>query len=134
MIWFRAYKEIKIEHLFLGYYIEYLFYGRALDNNCNYLSRWLDRNMYWAFWSNIWLALHKLQYKFLPYLSKKSVEIELDEYKIDKESLLFTDPDKENVFRKAILWTNKNFEEIENIFGIIKKRWLDLEIRKIHIL
>lgn len=132
ILWFRSYEKIKIQWLFLGYYIEYMFYKRALENNVEFISRGRDRNCYGAMWSNIGLPIHKLQYKFLPYcLWKENPEISIDESSLDTETLIFVEPNTEHLYTKAILYTDKTPEEIKKEYAVIEKRWIQLEIRNV---
>lgn len=126
--WFRAYNpDIIFAKLKLGYYIEYLYYQRALEEkNPVYLSRGTDRNAYGTLGSNPWLSIHKLQYKFLPY--KRGEEIEFDEGSIISETLIFINPDQEWVYTRAILYTTLSSEEIEKKYGLIQKRGIKLDI------
>lgn len=131
-LWFRSYEKIKINWLFLGNYIEYFFYKRALENHADYISRGKDRNCYGSIWSNIWLPVHKLQYKFLPYcLWEDNPQIQVDESSIKKEALVFIEPDTNHLYTKAILYTNKADEEIKKQFAVIEKRWISLDVRHI---
>lgn len=131
-LWFRSYEKDKINWLFLGNYIEYFFYKRALENNADYISRGKDRNCYWSIGSNIWLPIHKLQYKFLPYhLWEDNPQIQINESSIKEETLIFVEPDTNHLYTKAILYTNKTNEEIKKQFAVIEKRWILLNIRHI---
>lgn len=131
-LWFRSYEKMKINWLYLWYYIEYLFYEHSLKNKVDFLSRGRDRNCYGALWSAIWLAIHKLQYKFSPYcLWKDNPKVSIDEKNIKADTLIFTEPNKDNIYTKAVLYTNKTHEEIKKQFAVIEKRWISLEIKNI---
>lgn len=133
-LWYRAYQEnFLINKLRLWYYLEYLFIEKWLSLHVDYLSRWKDRNWYGILWSNTWLALHKLQMKFIPYI-KPYQTIMIDESiitKWEKEFLIFwwEISDQEVQSTKAILFTKHI--PIDNNYQIIKKRWIDLLIKTI---
>ena len=130
-LWYRGYEKIKIQWLFLWYYIEYLFYKRAIESKADFIWRWKDRNCYGSIWSGVGLPIHKLQYKFLPYcLDEDNPEIFIDEASIQQETLIFTEPNEEYIYTKAILYTNRTSQEIQKEFAVIEKRWIYLEIRK----
>lgn len=131
-LWYRGYEKIKIQWLFLGNYIEYLFYTWSIDNNAYFIWRWKDRNCYGSVWSSVGLPIHKLQYKFLPYcLWDTNLEISIDETSIKKETLIFVEPNEEHFYTKAILYTDRTSDEIKKEFAVIEKRWIRLEIRNI---
>lgn len=132
ILWYRAYKEEKINKISIGYYLEYFFLNEWIQQNIQEFSRWMDRNGYGFLWSKIGLALHKLELKFKPHAKKEEI-LNIRDKDIDKESLFFSEPDAYNKYTKAILYTNKTEEDISKYFWIIKKRWLILEVRKIDI-
>lgn len=131
-LWYRAYIDEKINKISIWYYLEYFFFSEGIKQNIHEFSRWMDRNGYWFLWANIWLALHKLELKFIPHTKKEEV-LDIKETDINKESLFFSEPDLNNKYTKAILYTNKSEEDIVKYFWIIKKRWLILETIHLNI-
>ncbi len=128
---FRAYTpDILFAKLRIWYYIEYLYYQRSLEEiQPMYLSRWRDRNAYGTLWTDIGLAIHKLQFKFLPYASWE--EIELDENTITQETLIFSNPNTDWIYQDAILYTKFSEEEIQKKYSLIEKRWIKLLVNNI---
>lgn len=130
MLWYRAVDpNVLIEKLKLWYYIEYLFFNYGKQLCVDSFSRGRDRNWYGILGSDIWICIHKLQLKFLPYLSSNKEMIELDEKSLSNELLLFSGSDEYWRFNEVILRTNKSLEEIENKYWFIRKRWINLIIK-----
>lgn len=129
--WFRAYNpDMFISKLYLWYYIEYFYYQRSIEDvKVEYLSRWRDRNAYGTLGTNIGLAIHKLQFKFLPFCSWNMVELE--EKNINPETLVFLNPNSNWLYQKALLYTKLSEEEIEKKYWLIKKRGIELVIESI---
>ncbi len=128
---FRAYtQDIILAKLRIWYYIEYFYYQWSLEEiQPSYLSRWRDRNAYGTLWTDIGLAIHKLQFKFLPYASWE--EIQFDKKDITQETLIFANPDEEGKYQRAILYTQLSKEEIQKKYSLIEKRGIKLLVNKL---
>lgn len=127
---YKASDNLLIHWFWLWSYIDYIIFKDALHNWVKLLSRGKDLNAYWLLWSNPGLTIQKLMTKFLPYISINDEITEIDEKKIDKETLIFSNPDWKGKFCEASFWT-PNVEEIEKKFGLIRKAWIKLNIYKI---
>jgi len=112
--------------------LEYLFFSECIKLWADILSKWKSSNCIWSLvWSWIWVALHKLKQKFLPYTLSDNQLIEIDESKINKDTLIFLDPDENGKYTKAIIYTKNDIIETKKFYWLIEKRWIKLEVKNI---
>jgi len=130
VLWFRAFEWDIFNKLSIGYYIEYLYFLFGLELNIEVFTRWADRNGYGLFWSNIGLAIHKVQLHFVPYLNEiNKNEIEIDPVSIQQETIIFSQSNiSSDVLDTVNIRTRLDPTTAEKEYNIFTKRWFNVKI------
>lgn len=127
---FRAFEWDILHKLSIGYYIEYLYFLLWLDLGVEIFTRWIDRNWYGLLWSNIGLAIHKIQLHFVPHIpEEKNNKIEIDPTSIQQETIIFSSKDPSSDALSTVnIWASWPHSEIEKKYSIFTKRWFDIKV------
>lgn len=125
--WFMGFEEsYTFDRVKLGMILDFLFYQWTLeDHEINLISKGQDRNGYGTLWTDIGLALYKIRSGFLPKKNKKINLITIDETTFKAPTLIFTAPDTENYFKKALLFKAKEYSSKDELKELCEKRGIE---------
>lgn len=122
--WFMGFEDsYTFDRVKIGMILDYLFYQWALeDDEITMVSKGQDRNGYGSYWTDIGLVLYKIRSGFLPRKNNTISLITIDECTFTVPTLIFTEPDRENYFKKAILFHAEDCPFKDELKELCEKR------------
>lgn len=108
-------------------YLEYKMFEYFLQSGCKMMSLWTTQNLSWlGLWSWPSVALHKMQYHFMPFVGNKENKQSIDIAVINKETMIFMSHDDVEYDIVHIV-TPRPEKEAKEYFWLVEKRWLSIE-------